>query len=551
MIDKDLVQYLRPLGRRLRLREAQLLAARTLWLPLLAAALVLLAGRLVPLAGYSRIAWLPLALWLVAVPGYGLLRPLAPARVARHTDAALGLRDRLSTALELGHDAPERSSHFDPTLVLYQQTDALNIAHALDPRQAFPLRWPRRPLALAAIGLAIALLLSLLPNPMDAVLAERAAVAAAAEEKAEQLEQLAEELAQDKSLDPADREELLRQLREAAERLRANPGDRERALADLARLEEALRRQLDPQSAARQAALEELAADLAQLAGAADQDPTLDEAARLLEELAEQATEMSAEEREALAGALEEAAGQLAGSDAGLAQALSQMAQSLRQGEAAAQESAAQGAVVQSAQDAADALRAVAGDAALQQALAQALNQAQGAADALARAGQSGQAQASQSGQGQGQQGQGQQGQGQGQQSQGQSQGQGQGQGQPGSGGGTSARTLPPGTRTGRAGDPTDPNKDYQVGELDSVFAPWQQSQPGEPDFLPGRQTGEGEETAREGVQPQPGAAGASLVPYAQVYASYAAAAAEAMEREYVPTGLRDYVRDYFTQLEP
>jgi hypothetical protein len=246
---------------------------------------------------------------------------------------------------------------------------------------------------------------------------------------------------------------------------------------------------------------------------------------------------MSGEEREALAGTLEEAAGQLAGSNAGLAQALSQLAQSLRQGESATQE-----VVTQSAQAAADALRAAAGDAALQQALAQALNQAQSATDALAQAGQSGQAQASRPGQGQGQQGQG-QGQGQGQQ--------GQGQGQPGSGGGTSARTLPPGTRTGRAGNPTDPNKNYQVGELDSVFAPWQQSQPGEPDFLPGRQTGEGEEAARESAQPQPGAAGAALVPYAQVYASYAAAAAEAMEREYVPTGLRDYVRDYFTQLEP
>lgn len=528
---RALANLLRPLGRRLRLRETHLLAARTLWMPLLAAALILLAGRLTPLAGYSRIAWLPLALWLVVVPSYGLLRPLTPARVARRTDAEMDLRDRLSTALELSHDAPERRSHFDATLVAYQQADALNVAHSLDPRQAFPLRWPRRPLALAAAGLLVALLLAFLPNPMDAVLVERAAVAAAAEEKAEQLEQLAEELAQDESLDPADREDLLRQLREAAERLRSNPGDRERALADLARLEEALRRQLDPQSAARQAALEALAADLAQLAGAADQDPTLDEAARLLEELAEQADRMSAEEREALAGAIEEAAGQLAGSDAGLAQALSQLAQSLRQGNVSAQ----------SAQAAADALRAAAGDAALQQALAQALNQAQGAADALARAGQSGQAQASRPGRGQ--QGQGQQGQGQGQQ--------GQGQGQPGSGGGTSARTLPPGTRTGRAGDPANPNKDYQVGELDSVFAPWQQSQPGEPDFLPGRQTGEGEETTREGAQPQPGVASASLVPYAQVYASYAAAAAEAMEREYVPTGLRDYVREYFTQLEP
>jgi hypothetical protein len=89
------------------------------------------------------------------------------------------------------------------------------------------------------------------------------------------------------------------------------------------------------------------------------------------------------------------------------------------------------------------------------------------------------------------------------------------------------------------------------VGELDTVFAPWQQGQPGDPDFLPGRQTGQGQETVRENEQPQPGAPGVATIPYSEVYASYAAAAAEAMEREYVPTGLRDYVRDYFSRLEP
>jgi hypothetical protein len=89
------------------------------------------------------------------------------------------------------------------------------------------------------------------------------------------------------------------------------------------------------------------------------------------------------------------------------------------------------------------------------------------------------------------------------------------------------------------------------VGEIDTVFAPWQQGQPGDPDFLPGRQTDQGEETTRETAQPQPGAPGAALVPYSEVFASYADAAVETMEREYVPSGLKDYVREYFTHLEP
>jgi len=520
--NETLTALLRPLGRRLRLRDGHLLMARTLWLPLLAAALIQLLGRLIPLPGYDWLAWTPLALWFVLVPGYGLLRPLPPSRVARRADAEMGLRDRLATALELGHGDLERSRRFDAALVASQQSDALSVARSLDPGRAFPLRWPTRPLALAAGCLTAALLLAYLPNPMDAILAERAAVAAAAEEQAEQLEELAEELAADETLDTAEREELLRQLREAIESLRDNPGDREQAMADLAKLEEALRRQLDPESAARRAALEGLAADLSALAGAADQDETassLQEAARLLQELTAQASEMSPEERENLADALAEAAAHIAGSDADLASALSQLAQGVRSDQSSSQ----------SGQTAADALRAASADAALQQALAQALDQAQGAANALAQAGQSGQgAQAQRPGQGQG-----------------------QGQGPLGGGDGTTARTGPPGTRTGRAGDPTAPNKPFDVDELDTVFAPWQQGQPGDPDFLPGRQTDQGEETTHETAQPQPGAPGAALVPYAEVLASYADAAVETMEREYVPSGLKEYVREYFTHLEP
>lgn len=520
--NETLTSLLRPPGRRLRLRDGHQLATRTLWLPLLAAALIQLLGRLIPLPGHDWLAWTPLILWLLLVPGYGLLRPLPPSRVARRADAELGLCDRLATALELGRGDPARSRRFDAALVASQQSDALAIARALDPGQAFPLRWPTRLLALAAGCLAAALLLAYFPNPMDAILAERAAVVAVAEEQAEQLEELAEELAADETLDPAEREELLRQLREAIESLRNNPGDREQAMADVAKLEEALRRQLDPESAARRAALEGLTADLATLA--AQTSPPLggreggEEAARLLQELAEQVAEMSPEAQENLADALAEAAARVAGSDAALASALSQLAQSVRSGQSSPQ----------AVQSAADALRAASADASLQQALAQALGQTQGAANALAQAGQSGLAQTP-----------------------GQGQGQMPGQGPLGGGGGTTARTGPPGTRPGRAGDPTAPNKPFDVGELDTVFAPWQQGQPGDPDFLPGRQTGQGQETTRETAQPQPGAPGAALVPYAEVFASYADAAVETMEREYVPSGLKEYVREYFTHLEP
>ena len=44
---------------------------------------------------------------------------------------------------------------------------------------------------------------------------------------------------------------------------------------------------------------------------------------------------------------------------------------------------------------------------------------------------------------------------------------------------------------------------------------------------------------------------GQVTVPYNQVFSDYANAANRALDSDYVPLGLRDVVRDYFTSLEP
>jgi hypothetical protein len=142
------------------------------------------------------------------------------------------------------------------------------------------------------------------------------------------------------------------------------------------------------------------------------------------------------------------------------------------------------------------------------------------------------------------------QGQGQGQ---GQSQGQGQGQGQQvGSGGGTNANQLPGANRTGAAGNPTQPNKPATVSDLDTVYAPSSgPHQAGDPEFVAGQETGDGQNITREEQSPQGGATNPSIVPYREVYQNYAAAAAEAIEREHIPVEMQDYVHDYFSQLAP
>jgi hypothetical protein len=529
------------LGRRLRLRDGWLAAQRSLWLACAAALVIQIAGRLWPISHLVLWTLLPLALWLPAVAGFALLRPASPMRVARRVDLELGLKERLSTATAFlpSYADLARLPAYQPDLVAKQRQDALAIARSIEPRRAFPLRGLWRPLALAGALVAAVLLLALLPNPMDALVAERAEVARVAKEQAERIEELSQEIAA-AELPDEEREELLRQLAELAQRLRENPGDRESALADLSKLEESLERQLDPQADVKRTALDALATQLESLAGQESgeaADPSeMDDA---LQELAEQVAQATEAERQALAQRLGQMAARTAqAGNTSLAQALSDLAQAAQAGDAQAASEAADAA--------AQAMRQAQGELSAQAALRQSLSQLGQSRQALAQAGQ-----------GQGQQagdaqtpGQGQGGQGaQGQQGQGQSSQGGQGQG----GQGTKADQLPPGTGQGEAQRPDGQARPGGVGALDpQVYVPWERRpRSGEEVTLPGQDSGQGESELRERENPLPGSPGEALVPYYEVYYEYLDAANQAMERTYVPPGLQEYVRDYFSQLEP
>jgi hypothetical protein len=525
----DLRAFVARFGRRLRLRDGWLLAQRSLWLAALAAGLVQVVGRIWPLAHLWLWSLVPFGAWFLAAAAISLLWPLPLPRVARRVDVELGLKERLSTALFLerwqedGLSGPPASlPAFQPALVGRQREDALSTAKTIDPRRSFPLRLRRRPLALAALLLVAALLLAVVPNPMDAILAERAAVAQAAEEQAAKVEELGKDLAAARELTPEEREALVRQLAELAEQLRANRGDREQALADLSRLEEALRQEIDPNASARQAALDALAAQLQALAG------TGTGPAGALETLAEGLAEMDAAEREALAQSLAAMAARAAQSgEASLAQAVATMAQAVRSGdgEAAAGAARSAGAALLQAQT----------DLAAQATLQKACTDVQAGRQAMARAGL-GQAGAQGPGQGQGL-----------------GQGQGQGQGQPGGGGGTNAAALPPARRSGQAGTPQGEGRPGSTADLQqNVYVPWER-RPGAGDqvTITGVEGDQGETQVREVQEPLPGAPGDALVPYHEVYAAYLDAANQAMERTTIPPGLEDLVREYFSRLEP
>ncbi len=540
---RELAGYLRRLGRWMKARDAGVLAQRSLWLAALGALLVQLAGRVWPIEMLTLWSLLPFLGWLLVVLGWAVFAPASPTRIARRTDLELSLKERLSTALAFGGQVNGSEPRGEAQQLLrLQQEDALAVARAINPRHAFQLAWYRRPL-FAALALAVlAVTVAFLPNQMDAVLAEREQVRAELEEQSRRMAEMAQELEQNESLSPEERDELLRQLEELARQLSENPGDREKALADFARLEENLRRQIQPDAASRQTALESLAAQLEALAR--EQGETAEAATspgEALEQLASELAGMEMSEQQALAQSLADLAAQAAqNGEQALATALSAMAQAALNGDSQAAN--------QSAQQASEALDQANQNAAAQQALAQALSQLQASRQAVAQAGQGRQTAQNQSGN--------QPGQNPGQnpgQGQGQNQGQNPGQGQATTGGGTRANTLPPSQGRGQAGQPQGPGQQANAGRLDDqVYVPFANPETnGEDVFIPGQDSGQGETEVREGQDPLAGAANPALVPYQQVFGQYLQAANQAVDSGTIPPSLRDYIKAYFTQLEP
>jgi len=520
-------------ARRLRLRDGWRLAQRTFWIAGVAALLAQTAGHFWPLVRLGLWTFLPFLVWLLAVICIALFRPLPMMRVALRVDSELDLRERLSTALALQN----LQSAFPPALVRSQRQDALFAAQNVKSRRDFPLEFFKRPLAAAGAVLAAIVLLAVLPNPMDAVLAQRLAVAQAAKEQAAQVEKAQQAIEAAKELTPEQRQELLRKLAELASLLRNNPGSLEQALADLSTLDQALREKLDPNNGLRAANLESLSAQLQALSGI-KKDPSQDQAqaaTAALAQLASQAQSADAKQRQLSAESLAQMAAQASQSgDAQLAQALSSLAQAIQSGDQQAASAAARAAQQAISQSQAQ----LSSQAALQKAI----DQLQASRQALSQAGQSvaqNQGQAPAAGQSLAQ-------------GQGQGQGQSQGQGQVG-GGGSKANTLPPATRRGKARNPQGNAPLTPASDLPAqVYAPWQRSQSsGGQLFIPGKDTGQGQTQTTEGNSALPGSTNPSLVPYNQVYYLYFNAANQAMQQSYIPPGMLDYIRQYFSQLQP
>ncbi len=524
------------LRRRLRWRDSLEALVCRWWPVALAALLVQVIARVRPVEGASLYTLLLLGGGLLVWFFWSAVRPLPLHRVALRADMEGHLRERLTTALELLTQRPA------PLTDLHRRQlhDAVRMAEqaARHPQRVFPFRRFNRHLALWGALLALTAALLLLPNPQERVLAERRAVRELAQQEAERIEQARDELARQAGLPDEKRARLFQELADLATQLRQNPGDLEQALADIEGARAALQARLDPQAGSKKAALDRLTKRLSRLSESSGERASPD-ATTALTELAARAGRLSPQERSRIAASLREEAARAAAVDPELARALTELASALEAGDRAAATDAAQAA--------ADFLRASQEELAFQQDLARALDTLEQARTRLTQGGRGTTGvQASGTSPGNRTSARG--------DARNPGQGAGQGAGRPGAGGGTQADRLPPSLSPNRgSGSVADPNRSgpgaLQGAYEPRVFAPLAGPRSESVDVISGRPDDRGAVRVREGADPTAGLPGGSLIPLRDVLPAYRSAEAEALERTYIPTGLKSYVRDYFAAL--
>lgn len=504
--------------------------------------------------------------------------PRSPQERARYFDIEFGLQERISTALELM--SGRLRTH--PEIESRQIADALAHARQINAREAISLDFrPRELMFMCVLLLAVfwVIALPLITGRYPVV----AAPAVELEEPIEEVREIIEAVAKDTNLDDIDRRELLDALELALERLEEEDISEEEAFAAMSQLSaeiEAIENQLDDTIDLDQSALEAAAEALEDFFPAADNESAanqegqpsagFDDLSNALEDMAQQAGEMSSEEAQALAQALQEAADELADTNPELSQRLREMAAALEEG---ASEDL-QESLEQAQQELSQEQRQQEMNQNAQNMLQEQGERAQEAADGIGRQEaeqqqemtdpQQGQSELSESGQQQA-------GQESSQQSDSAQQRANQGEQQsdrnsPGEGEDTSASRDSRSAGAGAGeGDPSNrslagaagedqgadtDNRTRGTGEIqyEAIYSPRGVGGGGAEEIR--LRTDAGDQTLNEGdFDDNP--LGESRVNYDAVFSEYQNSANRALESDYVPLGLRDVVRDYFTSLDP
>ncbi len=533
-------------GRR-RLRDGLLWVPRGILTGLLLSAVLATLSRFRPLITNDELLW-----WAGGLMLGGLLITLLVVLFQRRSllqqayfaDRQFKLAERTSTAVEIHEQALEV-----PTVLAKQQlNDTLTAVQSVNTIQQLPLEIERRDWTIILLGILLLLLAWYLENPQSAILTQQRTVNEAIAEEVAELEALQEEILQNPDLSSEQQEELVQPLESAIEELEQGNLSQEEAVATLSEAEANLLElgnqndQSDLQETLQQAGQPLSNNANSQQFGENLQNGDLGQAGAEASQIADQLPQLSQQEQQELAQDLAETADALAGTDSELSDQLNEASEALANGD------------TESAQEDLQEASATLQQRAQENAAAQ---QAEGAASALSESRQD-VAQAGQEGQ-EGQQGaegeQGQSGQ-QGQEGQGegsaQGQGEGEGEGSGGQGSGSSSSGLAGGEELGSGG------AGAGGGSPDTVFVPdpieineLSESEgvdielPAECISNPETCGGLLSETETEFTDEQ------SVVPYDQVFGDYRDSANEALSDEYIPLGLKGFIRDYFSSLEP
>lgn len=545
----ELKDSIRQWSRRAQLQRSVGLAFFGLACGLGAALVLALASRVFPILDTGPLVAIAIGLALLGLLialAYPWLRGLRRGSIdwARAFDSTFGLQDRLSTALELGEGAITTKND---GLRNSQRRDANTAAEAIDAKARLPLRFSRRDAAVSLLFF-IALVVALaLPNPQQQVLAQREQLRQTIAQQVQQLDQ-AREAIENSALSDEQKQQALQaldQARRALEDPNVTPEEAMAAIneaqAQLDALNDAAAQQRaqDLQQAGEGLSADELTNSLASALANNDFDRAAEEM-RNLAGGGEGRQPLGEEEQQRAANQLDQLARGVQDSDPDLAQQLRDAAQQLREGNAADAQ--------QSLDQAAQSLDQAEQSSASSQSLDNAQARAEAARQAIAQAAQqdrgqpAGQQAAQQSGQ-------------QGDQQNSAQPGDGNQAGQAAPGEGQAGAGEQPGQQAGMSslqGGPGDPTGQSQrsddVGTDDRVYAPRRVGGDGRQVVLPGTQ---GENAPNPSGRASTAPGGNSTVPYQDVYGEYSQVADEALQTGEVPPDMRDYVRDYFSSLDP
>ena len=453
---------------------------------------------------------------------------------ARWFDQQFHLGERLSTAYEL--HAGIITVH-DDHLRRLQQSDALVAAQQVNPGAALPLRLSLRQALVASLALAALILAIVLPNPQQQILASREETRRALAEQAKALEDTKQSIEQSPNLSQEQKQQAQQAIQGAQNKLNDPNATPEQALAALndaqAKLD-ALRDQAwqqkreDLRRAGQSLQADELTDPLADALTKDDLKQAADQLRELTQDQA--GGPLPDTQQQQLANQLDQMARSLQRTDPQSAQRLREAAQRLRENSPqAAQEKLDQ---------VADALEQGTRSEAASKSIDEAQAQLDDARRAVAQAGdqeQTGEKGTTASSRAQGQPA-GQPGD--------------RGQSQPAQSAGQPEAGQPAGNgEADKQAGQTVQGHHEDTGTDNSVYAPGARlGADGSKVVLPDQSGNNAPDTSG---QTNPGISGGATVPYQQVYRDYAQVADEALQTGSVPPNLRDYVRDYFSSLNP